>query len=178
LAKKCWPSEDRLVGICVLAVLNNVLSKANRRLAILRGIDQDLSNSEIAEEMGVTIRTIKRDLMKMKYNRDPKLIQAYREKKIRKQSLIKKPARIRNIRFKNMTGMTFQEKNFENMISFYRSELIKILKSKNENTEIMFLPKNVQRTLKRNEIIDGNRRMRKISSKAREYLSHSSRDTK
>ena len=159
-------------------MINNALSQDQRRLAIIRGIDQDLSNNEIAKEMGVNIKIIMSDLMKMKYKRDPKLIQAYREKKIRTQTLINKPARIRNARFKNMTGMTFQEKNFENMISFYRSELMKILKSKNESKAIMNLPKNVQRSLKRNGIIDGQKKMRKISSKAREYLSHSSRDKK
>jgi hypothetical protein len=77
-----------------------------------------------------------------------------------------------------MTGMTFQEKNFENMMNFYRSELMRILKSKNEAAAIMILPKNVQRSLKRNGIIDGQKKMRKISSKARKYLSHSSRGKK
>jgi hypothetical protein len=69
-----------------------------------------------------------------------------------------------------MTGMTFQEKNFENMISFYRPELMKILASKNEYVAIMGLSEGVQRTLVHNEIIDGRKYRRQISSKARGFL--------
>ena len=152
-------------------MLNNILSPEDRRLMILRGIDQDLTSLEIAKKMGVKIGMIKRDLMTMKYHRDSELIQAYTDKKIRALTSKQKPAIVRNARFKRMTGMTFQEKNFENMVNYYRPELIKILGSKDESAAIKGLPKNVQRTLTRNEIINGHKKWRQISSKAREYLS-------
>jgi hypothetical protein len=151
-------------------MLNNVSSPEERRLVILRGIDQDLTNLEIAEKMDIRIGVVKRDLKAMKYVRDPELIQAYTDKKKRALKIRQKPANERNERFKLMTGMTFQKKNFENMVSYYRPELIKILRSKDENAAIMGLSKSVQRTLVRNEIIDGFTHSRQISFKARNYL--------
>jgi hypothetical protein len=138
---------------------------------ILRGIDQDLSSLEIATKIGVKIGMIKRDIKAMKYREDPELIQAYTDKKNRALAFRQKPAKVRNARFKLMTGMTFQEKNFENMVIYYRPELIEILGSKDESAAIMGLPKSVQRTLTRNKIIDGLKFSRQISSKARGYLS-------
>jgi hypothetical protein len=74
-----------------------------------------------------------------------------------------------------MTGMSFQEKNFENMINFYRPELIKIIMSQDENMAISSLSKNIQKVFTNNKIISGGARTvgvdkRKISSKARGYL--------
>ena len=106
----------------------------------------------------------------MKYKRDPDLKQAYTDKKKRALTAKLVRAKVRNEKFKLMTGMTFQEKNFENMVHYYRPELIKILKSKDENEGIMALPKSVQRTLARNEITNGFTNSRQISSKARNYL--------
>jgi hypothetical protein len=151
-------------------MLNNVGSPEERRLVILRGIGQDLTNLEIAEKMDIRIGVVKRDLQAMKYVRDPELIQAYSDKKKRALKIRQKPSKERNERFKLMTGMTFQKKNFENMVSYYRPELIKILRSKDENAAIMGLSKSVQRTLVRNEIIDGFTHRRQISFKARNYL--------
>jgi hypothetical protein len=151
-------------------MIKNVPSPEARRLLILRGIDLDLTSLEIAIKMGVKSGMIKRDLMEMKFKRDPELIQAYTDKKNRALASRQKPAKMRNARFKRMTGMTFQEKNFENMVNYYRPELIKILGSKDENIAIMGLPKSVQRSLTRNEIIKGHKKSRQISSKARNYL--------
>jgi hypothetical protein len=151
-------------------MLNYVGSPEERRLVILRGIDQDLTNLEIATKMDIRIGVVKRDLKAMKYIKDPELIQAYTDKKKRALKAKQAPSNVRNKRFKLMTGMTFQEKNFENMVSYYRPELTKILRSKDENTAIMGLSKSVQRTLARNEIIDGFTHSRQISSKARNYL--------
>ena len=149
---------------------NNVRSPEERRIVILRGIGQDLTSLEIAAKMDVKISIVKSDLKAMKYHRDPELKQAYTDKKMR--ALASKQALVngRNERFKIMTGMTFQEKNFENMVTYYRPELIKILRSKDENAEIIGLPKSVQRTLTRNKITNGLTHRRQISSSAREYL--------
>jgi transposase len=151
-------------------MLNSASSPEERRLVILSGLGQDLTNLEIATKMGVKISVVKKDLRAMKYNRDSDLKQAYTDKEKRALKIRQKPAKERNERFKLMTGMTFQKKNFENMVNYYRPELIKILRSKDENAAIMRLPKNVQRTLTRNEITDGLTNKRQISSKARDYL--------
>ena len=151
-------------------MLNSVSSPEERRLVILGGIGQDLTNLEIATKMGVKISIIKNDLRAMKYNRDSDLKQAYTEQKIRALASKQALANVRNERFKLMTGMTFQEKNFENMVNYYQPELTKIIGSNDENTGIMRLPKSVQRALTRNEIIIGHKKGRQISSKACDQL--------
>jgi hypothetical protein len=151
-------------------MLNNISNPEARRLVILRGIDQDLTNLEIATKMGVKIHIVKSDLRAMKFNRDSELKQAYTDKKIRAIASKQAIVNVRNEKFKSMTGKTFQEKNFENMVYFYRPELIKILGSEDETIAIMGLPTSIQRTLARNEIINGLKFNRQISSKARNYL--------
>jgi hypothetical protein len=151
-------------------MLNNISNPEARRLVILRGIDQDLTNLEIATKMGVKIHIVKSDLRAMKFNRDSELKQAYTDKKIRAIASKQAIVNVCNEKFKSMTGKTFQEKNFENMVYFYRPELIKILGSEDETIAIMGLPTSIQRTLARNEIINGLKFNRQISSKARNYL--------
>ena len=151
-------------------MLKNVGSPEERRLIILRGIEQDLTSLEIATKMGVKLGRIMSDLKTMKYNRDSELKQAITDKKIRALASKQAIVNLRNERFKLMTGMTFQEKNFENMVNYYRPELTKIIGSKDENAGIMRLPKNVQRALTRNEIIIGHKKWRQISSKACDQL--------
>lgn len=151
-------------------MLNNVSSPEARRLVILEGIGQDLTNLEIATKMGVKIRMIKSDLRAMKYRRDSELKQAYTDKKIRAIASKQAIVNVRDEKFKSMTGKTFQEKNFENMVYFYRPELIKILGSEDETIAIMGLPTSIQRILARNKIINGLKFNRQISSKARDSL--------
>jgi len=151
-------------------MINNNSSLEERRLMILSGIGQDLTSLEIAKKMGVNISVVKKDLRVMKYKRDSDLKQAYTDRDTRALQIRQNSVKVRSARFKNMTGMTFQMKNFENMVNYYGPELVKILRSKDENAAIMKLPKSVQRTLKRNEITNGSTNKRQISSKARELL--------
>ena len=69
-----------------------------------------------------------------------------------------------------MTGKTFQEKNFENMINYYKAELDTIYKSKDECTAITRLSNDIRKTLKRNDILSGYRSRIQLSEKARSYL--------
>jgi len=149
---------------------NNINEPEDRRLMILKGIGQDLKSSEIATQLGVNMRIVMKDLRTMRYNRDPELIKAYKDRAARALANRQLFTKVRDERFHLMTGMTFQEKNFENMISFYRPELMKILSSKKEYVAIMDLSKGVQRTLVHNEIIAGRKYRRRISSKARSFL--------
>ena len=155
-------------------MLNNVRSPEERRLGILSGIGQDLTSLEIATKLGVRISIIKKDLKVMKYNRDyeirAQLKQAYKDKKIRALASKQAIVNVRNERFMSMTGLTFQEKNFENMVYYYRPELIEILGSADENEAITSLSTSVQKTLARNKIIGGLKSSRQISSRARHYL--------
>lgn len=149
---------------------NNINETEDRRLMILKGIGQDLNIWEIATKLGVNRWIVSKDLRTMRYNRDPELIKAYKDRAARALTNRQSFTKVRDERFHLMTGMTFQEKNFENMISFYTPELMKILSSKKEYVAIMDLSKGVQRTLVHNEIIAGRKYRRRISSKARSFL--------
>ena len=168
-----FPREDTFSWIRLggeKAMLNNVRGPEERRLIILEGIDHDLNDLEIAAQMGINRWIVMRDLRSMKFNKDPELKQAYLDQENR---VLKKRQSLTNVRdesFHLLTGMTFQEKNFENMINFYKPELTKIIMSRDENIAISGLYKNIQRVLKHNEIIGGGKNRRKITSKARAYL--------
>jgi hypothetical protein len=106
-------------------------------------------------------------LRRMRINGDSELKQAYvkAQEHVKKQSA----ASLSDEKFHRMTGMTFKEKTFSNMMSFYRPELMKILRSKDECAEIRDLPKSVRRTLKHNGII-AHFRVPYITAHARSYL--------
>ena len=151
---------------------NQSMNADERREIILRGIDQDHSTNEIAEEIGVRKWMVLNDLRAMNYSKDPKLKQAYIDKETRAHAGQLTITNQRDERFRKMTGKTFQEKNFENMISYYRAELDTIYRSEDEFAAITHLSDGTRKTLKRNEILTGFRRMLKLSEKARSYLRH------
>jgi hypothetical protein len=147
---------------------NDNIPQEERRLLILKGIGQDRTSVEIAAEMGVRIWMVLNDLRTMKYNKDPELKQAYLDKETRANA--NKQSQIMDERFHNMTGMTIQEKNFENTINYYKMELQRIYESQDEFTTIMGLPSVVRNMLRRNEILTWHSRKMRISAKARDYL--------
>jgi hypothetical protein len=140
---------------------------------ILKGINQDHSSIEIAAEMGVRKWIVLNDLRAMKYNKDPELKQAYLDKETRANIIKQSQTNLRDERFHIMTGKTFQEKNFENMINFYKSELRVIYRSRDERVGISGLSKNVRKTLKHNDITTGHGSREHLSEKVREYLHNS-----
>jgi hypothetical protein len=137
---------------------------------ILKGINQDHSSIEIAAEIGVQRWIVFNDLRAMKYNKDPELKQAYLDKETRANTNKQSQTNLRDEKFHHMTGKTFQEKNFENMINYYKTELQLIYKSKDERVAITKLSKNVRKTLKHNEILTGHGLREQLSGKARDYL--------
>jgi len=151
-------------------MINNATSPEERRLMILRGISLDHTSIEIAVEMGVGKWIVLNDLRAMKYNKDPELKQAYLDKETRAHADMNSQIKLRDERFRHLTGMTFQEKNFENMINYYKAELQVICKSQDERIAITGLSKNVRKTFKRNEITTGHGRREQLSGKARDYL--------
>jgi len=148
----------------------NTISPEERRLMILRGIRQDHTNIEIATEMGVKKWAILNDLRAMSYHKDPELKQAYLDKETRLLAIKQSTVKLRDDKFERMTGMSLQDKNFENMIDYYRAELQLIRKAKNECNAITGLSKDIRKTLKRNEILTGNRGRVMLTAKARAYL--------
>lgn len=142
--------------------------RKERRSTIISGVSQGLKKSDIAAKLGVERWVVDRDLRMMRREGNPDLRHARKARE--EQAETKKQSTVSSERFMRMTGMTFKEKSFRNMVDFYRSELMNVLKSDNQYNAILDLPKSVQRTLKKNGIIIHWRRNRRISPKAMEYL--------
>jgi hypothetical protein len=158
-------------------MLEHTSRQENQRLCILEGISQDLNFSEISAQLGTNRWTIMRQIRSMKYNGDTGLKKAeeaqvrVREKKALLLTKQKKHFK-QNERFLNSTGITLQERSFRNMVDFNKSELLKIMKSKQQHTEINKLPKNIQRTLVKNGIITKSYRDNEITERAQNYLTN------
>ncbi|MBN2334921.1 hypothetical protein JXL21_05135 [Candidatus Bathyarchaeota archaeon] len=148
----------------------NIQEQETRRLDILDGINGGYANSEIAVKLGVPLWVVRRDLKRMRHNRDPELKQAYRKAEEQVQAEKQSIASLPDERFQRMTGMTFKEKTFNNMMSFYRPELRKILEAENECAAIRDLSDSVRKTLKRNGIIAQGWKTPEITAHARAYL--------
>jgi len=148
---------------------NVIRERQERRLILLEGISQGLKHSEIATQLGVNRWIILHDLRFMRNNGDPELKEA---QNAQEQIRVNKPsvASISNEKFLNMTGITFQEKSFRNMIDFNKPVLMKILNSKNQNAAIMSLPKSIRKTLKNNGIITKGWHTCEITLKTLDYL--------
>jgi len=131
---------------------------------------QNLDILDIASQLGVNKCLIMSDLRYMRHKKDLELKQAYEDRfaciLANKRSLTK----IRDEKICLMIGMTIEEKNFENVVNFYRSELMKILGSKNEELAIKGLSKSVRKSFEKNEIIDWRTNNHLISPRARAYL--------
>jgi len=117
-------------------------------------MSKDLKLSEISAQLGANQWIIKNDIKFMRRNGDLGLEQAekaqaeVREKKVLLLTKEKEHFK-QNERFLGMTGITLQEKSFRNMIDFNKHELLKILKSEDQNAAIFKLSTSVQKTLKK-----------------------------
>lgn len=148
---------------------NFIRERQNRRTTILEGVGRGLSISEIAAQLRVNRWVVMNDLKMMRKSEDPELVQAERVRELSKEEQ-RSPSSESRERFLLMTGKTFQEKSFQNMIDFYRPELMKVLGSGDQYSAIMDLPKSVRRTLIQNGIITNRRRKREITLRALELL--------
>lgn len=149
---------------------SNIQEQETRRIDIIDGINKGFGYSKIATKLDVPIWVIKVDLKRMRRNRDSELKQAYSNAKeqlrVKKQTIANLPGE----RFQRMTGMSFKEKTFSNMMSFYEPELRQILKAESEGDAIRDLPSSVKKTLKRNGIITNKWKAPKITASARTCL--------
>jgi transcriptional antiterminator len=130
-----------------------IIESEIRRPVILEGLSKDLSYSAIADKLGVERNTIQRDIRKMQYNKDLALKKAYNEREKYKKSKHKKYIKKIETRFQRMTGISLEEKMFKNMVHYYKKDIKRIMKSKNESAEISKLSSKIRKILVRNKII-------------------------
>ena len=78
-----------------------------------------------------------------------------------------------NKEFQEMTGISLEEKNFRNMVDYYKPLLIEIIESRDQSAAIMILPKNDRKTMVKNGLLTGEKWQKKtwsISIRAKKYL--------
>ena len=140
-----------------------------RRQALLDGISLNLNYNEIAAQLGVRRGELLKDVKAMRRSRDPDLrdAQLIGQAKINEEK--RSVSKRREERFYNMTGMTLHEKSFQNMVYFYKPELMTILKSGDHEAAIRNLPKSTRRTLMHNDILT-KRNNPEITQQARDQL--------
>jgi len=149
-----------------------------RRITIIEGISQDLKYSEIAAKLGINQWTILNEVKIMHHNRDLRLKDA---ESARNGVRVEKAARLTSEKicakqeqaFFSMTGLTLQEKSFQNMIDFYRPQLARIMDAHDQSAAIMALPKGERITMQNNGIIDGKRGSLatwKVTKRTKEYF--------
>ena len=155
------------------SVNNSVEGRNMRRKVIIAGYNDGLTSEKIAAKLGVSLRVVRSDVNRMRKRRDPELREAL--KTAQEQILAKKQsiANRSGERFLRETGMTFQEKTFNNMMTFYDFEIRKILRSNKQGVAISALPGNVSKTLRRNGIIARGFKTTQITQKARSHLAKS-----
>lgn len=89
----------------------------------------------------------------MRRIKDPGLLDAQRVAETRVDEEKKSLSKMRDKKFYDMTGMTLVEKSFQNMVYFYKPELINILNSEDQVAAIRDLPTSVRKTLTKNNIL-------------------------
>lgn len=140
-----------------------------RRQILLNGISQNLNYIEIAAQLGVKRGELLKDVKAMRRSRDPDLRGAQRIGQARVNEKKQSASKRREDRFYSMTGMTLHEKSFQNMVNFYKPELMAILRSRNHGTAIRNLPNSTRRTLMHNGILT-KRNKPEITQQARDQL--------
>jgi transposase len=147
-----------------------ILERNARRLIILDGINEGLTNDKIAAKLGVRSSVVKRDLRIMKYSKDQGLIRVRDKVKEKVEKLKASKAHVIEEKFHLMTGVTFKEMTFSNMMTFYEPEIRKVLKAEKQSDAISCLSKSVSKTLRRNGIIAPGGKTLIVTQKARFFL--------
>jgi hypothetical protein len=149
--------------------MENISLREQRRQAILDGISQNRSYLEIAYQIGIRRRELIRDISAMRRTRDPGLLDAQRKAEDKIDEEKRSASKRRDKIFYEMTGMTLREKTFQNMVNFYKPELVRILNSGDQISAIRELPMSVRKTLTKNHILTKGGNIQ-ISQKARDHL--------
>jgi hypothetical protein len=141
----------------------------SHRQVILDGISQNLGYNELASQLGVSRRKVIREVKTLRRRRDPDLFEAQRAAKVRVDEEKLSVSRKREERFFRMTGMTIQEKSYQNMVQFYKPEILSILESENQEAAVSEIPQRVRKILRKYNILTG-RSFPEISRRARDQL--------
>jgi hypothetical protein len=144
--------------------------EAERQSAIIEGISRNLKPSEIASRLRVSKWVVVKDIKKMRYQRNLELEKAYEIAKKRRKKKARPIAVRAEKRFQEMTGMTLEEKTYINMLHYYKTDLLEIFDSNNENHAIQRLPSSTRRCLKKHDIITSGWKDSEINEKVRSYL--------
>jgi hypothetical protein len=150
-------------------MINVSSENETRRQTLLEGISQNLNYTEIAAQLGLRRGDLLKDLKAMRLKRDTGLRDAQRTAQAKIHAEKQVASTRRDERFHGMTGMTLQEKTFQNMVHYYKHELMVILRSKDQDAAIRGLPQSTRRTLMHNEIITKRNRPQ-ITPQARKHL--------
>jgi hypothetical protein len=140
-----------------------------RRQALLNGIRQNLKYREIATQLGVRRGDLIKEVRVMRQSRDLDLRDAQRIGQAKVNEEKRSTSKRREERFYGMTGMTLPEKSFQNMVYFYKPELMTILRSRDHEAAIRNLPNSTRRTLMHNGILT-KRNKPQITQQALERL--------
>lgn len=139
-----------------------------RRETLLEGISRNLSYAEIAARLGVRRGDVLNDVKAMRRDRDPSLRDAQRARQTRADEEKQLVSQRLEERFHRMTGMTLHEKSFRNMVHFYKTEIMTVLRSDDREDAVRSLPKSTRRTLMNNGIL--TKRKPEITQRARDQL--------
>jgi len=147
-----------------------MMDTSTRRQVILRGISQNLNYTEIAIQLGVKRGDLINDIKAMRRSGDPELRDAQRVRQAKESGDNKSVSNNRDERFLSMTGLTINEKSFQNMVEFFKPEIMAILNSRDPEAAIRKLSGSTRRAMINNGILI-KRTKPDISQQARDHLS-------
>jgi len=143
--------------------------EGSRRSVLLDGISKNHSFTEMAAKLGVRRGEVIREVKVMRRRSDAGYFDAKRRGRVFLEEERVAVSVRREERFFGMMGMSIREKTFLNMVSFYRPELLAILRSEDHELAIRELPNSVRKTLVRNNILTRKGRLN-VSERALEVL--------
>jgi hypothetical protein len=141
----------------------------SHRHVILDGISQNVGYTELASQLGVSRRKVIREVKTLRRRRDPELFEAKRAAKVRVDEEKLSVSRKREERFFRMTVMTIHEKSYQNMVQFYKPEILSILESEKQEAAVSEIPQRVRKILRKYNILTG-RSFPEISQRAQDQL--------
>src|SRR4030042_11005 len=150
-------------------MINTSSENEAKRQTLLEGISQNLNYTEIAAQLGVRRGDLLRGLRAMRHSRDTGLRDAQRTAQAQVSAEKQVVSIRRDERFHAMTGMTLQEKTFQNMVHYYKAEITAILRSSDPENAIRRLPQSTRRTLMHNGILTKRNRPQ-ITAQARSQI--------
>ena len=149
--------------------MKNESTAANHRQVILEGISQNVGYTELASQLDVSRREVIREVKNLRRSRDPGLFEAKRAARAMVDEEKRSASKKRDDRFFRMAGMTIREKSFQNMVQFYKPEILSILESEDQEAAISEIPQRVRKILRKYDILTG-RSYPEISQSARDQL--------